>query len=473
MYSDPAESGFAKGSTFPNGPWMPEDGVQRGSVGLTAWVIGDPLTPGYPSTKDAKPISKENNLGLVNIPSLPISWKDAQPLLEALATRKAGKEVPDNWKGKVPIKSWWTGGKDSPTVNLMNIQDEEEKQPIWNVMGRIRGIEQFEKAIIVGNHRDAWCTGTTDPGSGTAILLEVVRIFGDLLKAGWRPLRTIVFANWDGEEYNLIGSTEYVEENLDELRLDGLGYINVDTAVSGQDFAASGSPLYEKVMLQMMNRISDPVHNVTLRKLWKDRHQKIQPLGAGSDYVAFQDMAGVSSLDMSFDGPGYPYHSCYDNFVWMKKFGDPGWQTHANMAQLWALIILEMSDKPVLPYDFIAYAKAVQSWVEDLNVDVKKLGGGPGVKGKSFDSSALGKAADSFVREAAMFEKWEEEWHRVVNDAGNGFESAVMAEHRRSHNARMGNFESHLLDLEEGGGVSFCPVFVIGGGSSMETKANF
>ena len=222
IYSDPRETGFLRGPTWPDGPWMPSDGVQRGAVSLMSWVIGDVLTPGWASTRTAPRNSKENNPGLVNIPSLPISWKDAQPLLKALSGH--GQKVPSAWLGGVPdIGDWYTGDKRSPTIHLMNLQDEEEKQPIWNVMGRIRGVEQPEKAIFVGNHRDAWCFGGADPGSGTAVLLEVARIFGELVTRGWRPLRSIVFASWDGEEYNLIGSTEYVEDNIDEIRQNAYG----------------------------------------------------------------------------------------------------------------------------------------------------------------------------------------------------------------------------------------------------------
>ncbi|KAH0556051.1 hypothetical protein GP486_006008 [Trichoglossum hirsutum] len=474
IYSDPMEDGFRRGDAWPAGRWMPSDGVQRGAVSLMSWIIGDVLTPGWASTKDAKRISKEDNAGLVNIPSLPLAWRDAQRLLQVL--KSYGRKVPADWIGGVPdVGEWWSGDQTSPIVHLSNLQDEEEKQPIWNVLGRISGLEQREKQIIVGNHRDAWCLGGSDPGSGTAILLEVVRIFGELVKQGWRPLRTIVFANWDGEEYNLIGSTEWVEDNVQDLRQNGMSYINLDAAVTGSEFNASASPLFQRVLLHVLDRTADPTKNRTLRSLWDENGNQLQGLGAGSDYVAFQDIAGTSSLDISFEGPGFPYHSCYDNFEWMKKFGDPDFQYHKVLAQVLALLVLELADRQVLPYDFKAYAFAVKGYVNDLDAYAKKQMKGED-QGASFNVERLQQAADQFVRNAEIFQQWEQEWSDIVYASG-GFESNVLTQHRISHNSRsentfylftlkyekalwltqqpksVANFETHLLDLEEGGGL--------------------
>jgi hypothetical protein len=197
LFSDPKVEGW---------DW-PDTAVQRGSVSLMSWVVGDVLTPGYPSYPGGKRVPKENNPGLVNIPSLPLSYRDARPLLQAIKGK--GKKARDDWVGGVPnVKEYWTGSLDSsPVVNLRNDQIEKDRQPIWNVLGEIRGTDHFEEKIIIGNHRDAWCFGASDPGSGTAVMLEVARVFGEMMKNGWRPLRSIVFASWDAEEYNLIGST--------------------------------------------------------------------------------------------------------------------------------------------------------------------------------------------------------------------------------------------------------------------------
>ena len=175
-------------------------------------------------------------------------------------------------------------------------------------------------------------------------MMEVVNIFGTLKKLGWRPLRTIEFASWDAEEYNLIGSTEYVEDHIDYLRDNGVAYLNVDVGVAGPNFKAAASPLFERTLLHVLDRVSDPVRNVTLKQVWEASKSELKGLGAGSDYVAFQDFAGVSSLDMGFEGAShnYPYHSCYETFEWMEQHGDPGFQYHKTLAQVWALLILEI-----------------------------------------------------------------------------------------------------------------------------------
>ena len=471
IYSDPAEDGFAKGEPWPDGRFMPADGVQRGTVGLTSWIVGDVLSPGFPSLPgEHKRISKDDNPGLNNIPSVPLAWRDAQRLLQAITGH--GEKAPDEWVGAVPDVAWWTGDQTSPVVHLMNEQDEVEKQPIYNVIGKISGLEvsdgynktpvpiladilttqQPEKSIIVGNHRDAWCFGAADPGSGTAVMLEVIRIFGELRKLGWRPLRTIEFASWDGEEYNLIGSTEHVESRIDQLRRNGYAYLNVDVAVTGNDFEAAGCPIYERALLRVLGRVTDPVKQQTLRSIWEDRADKLQGLGAGSDYVAFQDIAGISSLDFGFQGAGYPYHSCYDNFEWMAKFGDPGFEYHALMAQIWALLILEMADTPVLPFDMEAYAAAVKGYVVDLEKYVEAIKA-------DLDLKPLHDAADAFVDNAAEFHTWDRTWSESL-EAGGGLETNVMAIKRMSHNTRMANFETHLLDLDVGGGVSIPDCFI-------------
>ncbi|KAI9678885.1 MAG: hypothetical protein M1829_001869 [Trizodia sp. TS-e1964] len=447
IYSDPNEDGFVKGPAWPEGRYRPSDGVQRGSASLMSWVVGDVLTPGWASTKDAKRISKDNNSGLVNIPSLPLAWRDAQKLLQAI--KGHGQPVRPEWVGGVPdVESWWTGNQTSPTVHLMNLQDEVEKQPIWNNLGVIKGQEQMENTVFAGCHRDAWCFGGGDPGSGTAILLEVLRIFGSLHRAGWRPLRSIIFAVWDAEEYNLIGSTEWVEDNVEILRRNSFAYLNLDTAVYGTEFKAKASPVFERALLRVLDRTMDPRSNRTLRSLWDENKSQLGGLGAGSDYVAFQDIAGTSSIDMAFSGESFPvYHSCYDSFQWMSKFGDPTFEYHKVMAQVFALLILEISDRPILPFDLTAYAAAVKGYVADLEKLAHEKGGNDKLSMKP-----LKEASEQFINDAQEFEKWENEWMDEVYGAGGG-ESSTLAIRRMSHNTRMANFETHLLDLDEGGGL--------------------
>lgn len=455
IYSYPAEVGFRNRTVSPDGYIMPSDGVHRGSVTLSSWIVGDVLSSGFASHPfEKKRNSKDSNPGLAKIPSIPLAWRDAQKLLQAL--KGHGHKVPDGWKVGIGDFEWWSGDQDSPIVHLMNLQDEEERQPIYNVVGKITGLEQPEKSIIVGNHRDAWCFGATDPGSGTAVLLEVVRIFGELRSLGWRPLRSIEFASWDGGEYNLIGSTEHVEARIQDLRQNGIAYINVDVAVAGSEFQAAASPLFEKVLLQVLDRTTDPVSNRTLRSLWNEKKNKLQVLGVESDYVAFQYMAGTSSINLGFSGSLYPYHSCYDSFERMSKYGDSDFQYHKNLAQIWALLILELADTRLIPFDFNAYAHAIKGYLEDF----KQYAKGKGALEHNFSLKPLYQALEEFTKNAVQFHDWDRTWAEVVYSQ-EGFESNVVAIKRMSHNTRMANFETHLLDLENGVCLWFCFTFAI------------
>ena len=445
IYSDPADNGPAEQKAYPKGPLMPEDGVQRGTVGLTSWVVGDVLSSGFAALPgENRRDSKEESFGLNKIPSIPLSARDAERLLHVLKGR--GRKADKEWTGHLKTE-YWTGDHNSPKVELANEQDEEERQAIYNVLGSIRGVEQPEKKIVVGNHRDAWCFGAADPGSGTTTFVEVVRVLGELVKMGWRPLRTIEFASWDGEEYNLVGSTEHVENRIFDLRRDGVAYLNVDVAVSGPKFWASAVPSFERPLLRVLERVIDPVKNQTMRHIWATEGKRISSLGAGSDYVGFQNLAGTSSIDVGFEGDGFPYHSCSDGFDWMNNFGDPKFLYHTALAQIWALLILEMADAPLLPFDLEAYAREVQNYVAELiKYSLEKV---PESNGLKFES--LHYAAQMFSENAKGFEAWNEAWRENVYGEGL-FESNVLASERTSHNTRMANFESNLLDVD--GGVS-------------------
>lgn len=456
IYSDPAEDGFRRGPTFPEGRYRPADSVQRGGVSLMSWVVGDVLSPGWASTPSEKMrLSPGESAGLVQIPSMPLSWKDAQHLLKALQGH--GKKAPEDWVGGVPDVEWWTGddSKDAPKVNLMNIQDEVERQPIYNVIGKIKGIEEIEKQVIIGSHRDAWCFGAVDPGSGTAVLLEVVRVLGELREAGWRPLRSVTIASWDAEEYNLIGSTEHVEKHIDKLRKDGVVYINVDAAVSGKTLNVQANPVFKEALARTLNRLVDPTTGENLQDLWaRENNGTFKGLGAGSDYVAFQDIAGISSIDLSFVGEPYPYHSCYDNLDWMLKFGDPGLRYHKLLAQIWVLLILEFSDSAVIPMDMPAYAAAIIRYI----IDLEKYAADKHAANISWD--ALRTASKAFEKGARKTAEASRGYNDSLEQTG-GFETSLMSARRRGHNALLAYFDTRLLDLDEGGGVSICQVFTI------------
>ena len=462
-YSDPADEGFSVGDSGDRG--LPEDAVQRSSVSLTGWVLGDPLTPGWESKDELPRLDPPSRSpALVGIPSLPLAWKDARPLLQSI--QGFGQLVPDGWVGGVPdVEEWWMGNLSSPIVHLKNEQDEVKDQSVLNIYGRIVGIEQGQKSIIIGNHRDSLAFGAASPHSGTAIMLEVIRVFGDLVARGWRPLRTIEFMSWDGAEYNLIGSTEFVEKNTGALMDDALAYINLDAAVSGDSFHASGSPVFNKLVLQVLNRVSDPNANTTLRELFDRRKGTIEEIGAASDYAAFQDIAGTSSLDIRFEGEGYPWGSSYDNFDWMDRFGDPGFVYHTLLGQVLGLLVVELADRPILPFDMDAYANSLNRWVNDLeawgNEQGSKEGrrnneGGrddPGSGKKNpFDVASLRAATNEVTAAVKEFDKWELTWEGSVV-AASGWEPAGLGRQRCEYNDRMARFETDLLDAGPGGGV--------------------
>ncbi|KAF7197603.1 putative glutamate carboxypeptidase [Pseudocercospora fuligena] len=462
IYSDPSDDGSVKGPVWPDGPWRPDDSLQRGGVSLMSWVAGDPLTPGYGSTMDAKRLTHEESKGLVKIPSLPLAWRDAKVLLENLKGR--GKLVPKDWVGgdKDFANDWYTGndGADAPVVRMENDNDSNDQQQIWNLHGLIEGLEQPEKKVLIGNHRDSWCFGSVDPGSGSAVMMEMVRIFGELRSLGWRPLRTIEFVSWDAEEYNLVGSTEYVEDNIDYLRQNAVAYINVDVGVYGPDpvFHAAGSPLWQRALLHVIDRVSVPDGSKTLRKIWDEGGSRLEGLGAGSDYVAFQDMAGTTSIDFGFQGAahGFPYHSCYETFDWVKKFSDPDFSWHRTLAQVWALLIIEVADRPLLPFDMRTYASAIggaytdalQQYAED---QFKKLGskGSKELKDTGFDTASLKEVAEKLNDVAEHFHRFEDHWTANVLGTG-GLESTQFAIRRMEYNNALTKFETDLLDLPTG-----------------------
>jgi N-acetylated-alpha-linked acidic dipeptidase len=445
IYSDPADDGFKKGAAWPAGRWRPEGSVQRGSVGLTSWIAGDVLTPGRPSTKDVERTPKDKNPALPTIPSIPLAWRDAKVLLKSLSG--IGEKLPEDWVGAVPDigSDWYSGHPDkSPKVNLQNFQDEIEQQRIQNVFGSFIGLEDKAKKIIVGNHRDSWCFGAADPGSGTAVMLEVARVLGELRAEGWRPLRTIEFASWDAEEYNLIGSTEHVEANINDLRANAIAYLNVDVGVTGDKLWANGSPIFQNAWKRAIGRLSDPHSNRTLRETWDEDDEKIGGLAADSDYAAFAHMAGTSSLNFGFKGPehGDMAHSCYETFDWIAKYVDPGLAYHNLLAQLWALIIIELAQEPILPLDLKDYAASLQESTGLLMDSVAKSGG------KEVDAGLFAPLVDgvsAFVERARSFHEWEDVWYQQVSVTG-GFESPGVTVQRLAHNSRIAGFETALLD---------------------------
>jgi N-acetylated-alpha-linked acidic dipeptidase len=350
IYSDPAEDGFKKGKTYPDGPWGPDSHIQRGGIVYDFRVPGDPLTPGWASVPGAKRIAPADAISLPKIMSAPLSWRDARVILEAME----GAEAPASWQGGLPITYRVGGGS---TQVHMRVRSDDAVRPIWTVTGRITGSAQPDALVIVGNHRDAWVYGGVDPSSGTASLMELARSLGALARQGIRPKRTIVFANWDAEEFTLTSSTEWGEQHASELGAHAIAYLNVDSAASGPDFKASAVPALNRVVSQSVRDVLD---------VRADDPQLVSNrLGSGSDYTVFLNFLGVPIADLSFTGPYGVYHSVYDNHLWMKKFGDPGFDRHVRMTRIWGVIALRLANADVVPLDYRATAARIREFVDE------------------------------------------------------------------------------------------------------------
>jgi N-acetylated-alpha-linked acidic dipeptidase len=382
IYSDPAEDGFKKGKVFPDGPWGPESHIQRGAITYDFMVPGDPLTPGWASVPGAKRIPLSQAVSVPKIMALPLSWKDAKPLLENLG----GPLAPPDWQGGLPIE-YHLGGEQA-RVHL-KIRMDNSIKPYYVVEARIRGAESPDEWVVLGNHRDAWVYGGVDPSSGTASMMEMTRAFGQLLKNGMRPRRTLVVCSWDGEEVGLTGSTEWGEQFADELRKKAVAYINVDSSTSGPDFRGSAVASLAPMLVETSRSLQDP-SGKSLYEAWKQSaiREKAEAketgevtdntltntrIGSGSDHTVFLNFVGLPVFDLSFEGPYGVYHSMYDDFYWMNHFGDPGYRYHVLMSQLWGVLALRLANADLLPFDFANYASNIRDFVHDLAKD-KDLG---------------------------------------------------------------------------------------------------
>jgi len=369
IYSDPRDDGYMRGDVFPNGPWGPDSHIQRGGIPFDFLVPGDPLTPGWASIPGSKRLKPEESEILPTIKAVPLSHKDARPLLENLA----GPPVPPEWQGGLPFTYHVGPG---PAKVHLKVEMDNPVRSIWNVVGKIKGREEPEKWIVIGNHRDAWVYGAVDPSSGTATLLGLAQNLGQLLKDGYRPKRSIIFCNWDAEEYTLTGSTEWAEHYADKLKKDGVAYINVDSAASGPYFGATAVPSLADFMLQITQEIRDPKTGKTvyeaMKQLRPGRKEKDDAslidtrVGSGSDHTAFMNFVCMPVIDMSFGGPYGVYHSQYDDFYWMSHFGDPQFSYHATMGTLWGMTTLRLANAQIFPFDYEAYAREITSYVKEI-----------------------------------------------------------------------------------------------------------
>ena len=377
IYSDPQGDGFSDGEVFPKGAFRPPNGIQRGSVMDTQYP-GDPLTPGIASTPDAKRVPLKEAETITKIPVLPISYADAQPMLAELG----GRVVPFDWRGSLALTYRFGPG---PAKVHLKVESNWDHKTLYDVIAEIPGADLPDQWVIRGNHHDAWVNGAEDPISGLVAELEEARSFGELMKEGWRPRRTIIYCAWDGEEPGLLGSVEWAEAQADELISHTVAYLNSDTNGRGY-FGADGSHSLEKFVNDVARDITDPEKNISI---WKRlqlhkiatapnteereeaRHRadlRIGALGDGSDYTAFIHHLGIPSIDAGFGGEsnGGIYHSIYDDFYWYTHFGDPDFVYARALSQFMGSAVMRLANADLIPFDFVDFADTVRRYLSDL-----------------------------------------------------------------------------------------------------------
>jgi N-acetylated-alpha-linked acidic dipeptidase len=411
IYSDPHEDGYFEGDVYPLGAYRPEQGVQRGSVMDMPIYPGDPLTPGRASEPGAPALDRAEAKTLLKIPVLPISYGDALPLLRNLK----GRVAPESWRGSLPITYHIGAG---PARVHLKLAFDWQVRPLYDVIARIDGSTYPDEWVIHGNHHDAWVNGADDPTSGNAVLIEEARAFGELLKTGWRPKRTIVLASWDGEEWGLLGSTEWVEKHADELSKKAVAYINSDSTAKGW-LMMQGSHSLQALLNDVARQLIDPKRNTTLfeakrarlvdqaksdedkQKVYRERDVPLEALGSGSDYTAFLDHVAIASLNLGFSGEGSSagvYHSVYDSYYWYTHFSDTDFTFGTTLTKAIGTVMMRLADADVLPFEFTATAKALGGYVDDIVKVRAKAKGAP-----AFDFAPLRAAIDRLQKAADAY----------------------------------------------------------------------
>ncbi len=408
IYSDPADDGYGQGDVIPQGPMRPEWGVQRGSVSDTTLYAGDPLTPGEPSIPGVTRLAVKDSKVIVQIPTIPISWGDARPLLEQLG----GRTVPASWRGGLPLTYKFGPG---PAKVHLKVESDWGTKPVLDVVATMKGSEEPDTWIVRGNHYDGWVNGADDPISGQSALLEEARALGELHKQGWNPKRTLVYTAWDGEEPGLLGSTEWAEMHADQLTKHGAVYINSDENGRGF-FNASGSQSFELMVNGVTHEMPDPESG---KSVW-DRQKAAQmagrgrggarsgastaeratiefgPAGSGSDYAGFIDHLGVASINIGFGGEdrGGTYHSAYDTPWHWDTFADKNEVYGKLFAQTAGTIVMRIADAEVMPYNFTELSLTVNGYVKSLKDEIKQLQTDSAARTRALNSGAYALAND-------------------------------------------------------------------------------
>jgi N-acetylated-alpha-linked acidic dipeptidase len=405
IYSDPADDGYTQGDVYPEGAFRPAAGAQRGSVMDMPVSPGDPLTPNIGATKDAKRLERSEAKTIMKIPVLPISYEDALPLLQSLG----GQVVPASWRGTLPIT--YHVGPSKEKVHL-KLEFNWDIKPVNNVIAKLTGSEFPDQWIIRGNHHDAWVNGAEDPLSGMVAEMEEARAIGELAKKGFKPKRTIIYCAWDGEEQGLLGSTEWAEDNREELKKKAVIYINSDG--NGRGFiGAAGSHSLEPFFNEVIGDVTDPQTGVTVKerryakdfvdadkaartKLLDDKNIKLQALGAGSDWSAFLQHMGIASVHLGYGGedPAGVYHSVYDSYDHFTKFGDPGFPYGIALAKTAGRFTMRIANADILPFDLNSFYKTVAEYTTEVKTLLENSRGETEVQNKMINDKLFAVAND-------------------------------------------------------------------------------
>ncbi len=395
IYSDPQDDGYVVGDVYPEGPMRNSAGVQRGSI---LNPNGDPSTPGYGSTGSVPRLTPDK-MEISHIPVVPISYGNAAELLRYVR----GAAVPRTWQGGLAFRYHAGPGPVRARVAVQDDRATKPLKPIYDTFGMIRGTEFPDELVIVGGHRDGWGPGAADNVSGTVSVLEAARAIAEEAKAGMRPRRTIIFATWDAEEWGLLGSTEFVEDDSLRLSRDAVAYLNQDVAAQGSRFGGGGSPSLRATLRDVTRSVSDPNGKGSVYSEWRRANavaDTTEPAmgdpGGGSDFAGFYNHLGIPIAEWGFGGAGGVYHSQYDSYAWMTKFGDSGFQYHAAAARVGTAMLLRIANADILPYDYVEYARTMRRYVAPID---------QAVSGKHWNAptTALRTAIDRMEREAAAF----------------------------------------------------------------------
>ena len=404
IYSDPIDDGFVRGDVYPEGPMRPPGAVQRGSV---MNGIGDPTTPGWASTAGARRLPLDS-LPIPGIPVVPLSYASAAQLLEGIR----GQQIPGGWQGGLPFRYHIGPGPSAARVLVEDDRHSAGYKTVWNTLGTVRGSEFPDEVVLIGAHRDAWGAGAADNVSGTVSVLEAARAVGELARMGMPPRRTIIFGTWDAEEWGIIGSTEYVEEEAEMLTRYGVAYLNQDGGATGPSFGGGGSPSLRGTLRSVASTIPDPSGDADGRSIyaaWRarmgTREGSEPPMGdpgGGSDFAGFYNHLGIPHADWGFSGQYGVYHSHYDTYGWMATFGDPDFTRHQASARVGAAMLLRLANADIVPYDYAEFAVTVRRNAVSLDAALRERSlGGAGSLIEAID--AMENAAQRFNRARDVF----------------------------------------------------------------------